>query len=60
MAVIRRGLKDIQSFVTKRMNRLRGNELKDAENRTLRCPDCQKLAMLAEAGLCCCGKDRPA
>ncbi|MEV7488845.1 hypothetical protein ACIQGA_33270 [[Kitasatospora] papulosa] len=63
MEVVRRGLKDIQSFVTKRMNRLRGNELKDAENRTLRCPDCQQLAMLAEAGrsrCCFCGKAWPA
>ncbi|MFJ8982442.1 hypothetical protein [Streptomyces sp. NPDC102282] len=63
MEVVRRGLKDIQSFVTKRMNRLRGNDLKDAEVRTLRCPDCQLMAMLAEPGLCrCCfcDKDWPA
>ncbi|MFD8439968.1 hypothetical protein ACFV2I_33375 [Streptomyces microflavus] len=63
MEVVRRGLKDIQSFVTERMNRLRGNELKDAENRTLRCPDCRQPAMLAEAGrsrCCFCGKAWPA
>ncbi len=63
MEVVRRGLKDIQSFVTERMTRLRGNELKDAENRTLRCPDCQQPAMLAEArrSRCrFCGKAWPA
>ncbi|MEU9535850.1 hypothetical protein AB0D00_26525 [Streptomyces sp. NPDC048213] len=63
MEVVRRGLKDVQSFVTKRMNRLRGNELKEAADRTLRCPDCQQLAALAEAGWCrChfCGRGWPA
>ncbi|MCY1649282.1 hypothetical protein ACN6LF_004661 [[Kitasatospora] papulosa] len=54
MEVVRRGLKDVQSFVTKRMDRLRGNELKEAADRTLRCPDCQQLAALAEAGWCRC------
>ncbi|MFF3127733.1 hypothetical protein ACFVRD_36815 [Streptomyces sp. NPDC057908] len=54
MGVVRHGLKDVQSFVTERMNRLRGNELKDAEGRTLRCPDCRQLAATVEGGWCIC------
>ncbi|MFJ2109482.1 hypothetical protein ACIOHH_33480 [Streptomyces microflavus] len=47
MALVRDGLSAIQSFVTKRMNRLRGEVLKGSEERTLRCPDCNQLALLA-------------
>ncbi|MDQ0798186.1 hypothetical protein [Streptomyces sp. B1I3] len=63
MGTVRAALKLIQSFATERMNRLRGNELKDAEGRTLRCPDCQQLAVLTKATPCSClfcGRNWPA
>ncbi len=54
MADVRKGLSAIQSFVTQRMNRLRGNELKGKKHRTIRCPDCQQLALLTTAGMGWC------
>ncbi|MBP0460472.1 hypothetical protein [Streptomyces montanisoli] len=44
--MVRDGVTAIQSFVTRRMNRLRGNELKDAEDRTVYCLACQQPALL--------------
>lgn len=51
---VRDGVTAIQSFVTRRMNRLRGNELKDAEERTVYCQDCQQPALLLhdDGGTC--------
>ncbi|MFF5881027.1 hypothetical protein ACIQ9M_34355 [Streptomyces californicus] len=44
-AAVREGLSAIQSFVTKRMNRLRGEFLNGCEATTLRCPDCNQVAL---------------
>lgn len=52
MDEVREGLNEIQSYVTGRMNRLRGTELKGAESWTLRCPDCLQLAFDTHQGLC--------
>jgi hypothetical protein len=41
----REGLRNIESFVRERMNRL-GGELKDVANRTVQCPDCEQLALV--------------
>ncbi len=45
---IRIGLTRIESYVTSRMERLRENDLKGHENRTVHCPDCQQLALIVD------------
>ncbi|MEV7381871.1 hypothetical protein [Streptomyces lydicus] len=51
---IRDGVLAIQSFVSRRMKRLRGNELKGAEDRTAYCLECQQPALLLDddGGFC--------
>ncbi|MFF1399377.1 hypothetical protein ACFVZD_36965 [Streptomyces sp. NPDC058287] len=51
---VRDGVLAIQSFVTRRMNRLRGNELKGAEDRTVYCLECQQPALVLDdhGGVC--------
>jgi hypothetical protein len=46
----RGGLTTIQSFVTKRMNRLRSNTLKGQEVSTTSCPSCGQLALILSVG----------
>ncbi|MGW1764501.1 hypothetical protein ACWCQL_10530 [Streptomyces sp. NPDC002073] len=43
---IRQGMNQIDSFIKRRMNRLRGNELKGKERRTLHCPTCEQPALV--------------
>ena len=49
MVRVRDGLESIQTYITHRMNRVRG-ELNGCEARTLHCPGCQELALLIEPG----------
>ncbi|MEU1826650.1 hypothetical protein ABZ502_29995 [Streptomyces abikoensis] len=42
-------VRELQSFLTKRRNRLRG-ELKDCQDRTLKCPDCAEWALVVGEG----------
>ncbi|MFF3634085.1 hypothetical protein [Streptomyces sp. NPDC002250] len=50
LEVIRRGLARIESYVNQRMTRLKKAELngKKAQERTVRCPDCQQLALILD------------
>lgn len=50
MEQVHDGLTRIQSFVTKRMNRLRGTELKGADNRILQCVICEQVALIVFPG----------
>ncbi|MFE4608175.1 hypothetical protein [Streptomyces niveus] len=45
---IRIGLTRIESYVNSRMERLKENDLKGHEVRTVRCPDCQQLALIVD------------
>ncbi|MFF3366326.1 hypothetical protein [Streptomyces misionensis] len=45
---IRTGLVRIESYVTSRMQRLKESDLKGHEARTVRCPDCQQLALIVD------------
>ncbi|WP_328380640.1 hypothetical protein OHB13_38125 (plasmid) [Streptomyces sp. NBC_00440] len=45
---IRTGLTRIASYVTSRMERLKENDLKGHEDRTVSCPDCQQLALIVD------------
>ncbi|WP_052385522.1 hypothetical protein [Streptomyces sp. NRRL F-2890] len=45
---IRTGLVRIESYVTSRMERLNENDLKGHEARTVRCPDCQQVALIVD------------
>jgi hypothetical protein len=51
---IRTGLTRIESYVTSRMERLREMDLKGHEARTVRCPDCQQLALIVDGGTNSC------
>ncbi|MEV2255921.1 hypothetical protein AB0I94_36095 [Streptomyces sp. NPDC050147] len=50
MDQVRTGLTVIQSFVTRRMNRLRGTVLKGKRALTIRCPACQQMALALVPG----------
>ncbi|WP_331751891.1 hypothetical protein OG713_45925 (plasmid) [Streptomyces sp. NBC_00723] len=47
MVRIRDGLENIQTYITQRMRRLRG-DLRGSENRTIACPTCGQLALVAD------------
>ncbi|MFD4412472.1 hypothetical protein [Streptomyces sp. NPDC058476] len=47
MVRVRDGLTRVQAFITQRLRRLRG-DLRGLEERTVRCPHCEQLAMVAE------------
>ncbi|WP_351230008.1 hypothetical protein [Streptomyces sp. NPDC002133] len=49
MARVREGLNSIASYITRRMNRLRG-ALKDHVSRTVNCPDCDQRALVLVPG----------
>ncbi|WP_405444633.1 hypothetical protein [Streptomyces erythrochromogenes] len=53
MARVREGLKQIESYVKERMNRLRG-ELQGQETRTLHCPECDQPAFVVGPGSAVC------
>ncbi|MGW3321346.1 hypothetical protein [Streptomyces virginiae] len=53
MATVREGLKEIESYVKERMNRLHG-ELEGQERRTLCCPECDKPAFVVGPGSAFC------
>ncbi|MFI2764889.1 hypothetical protein ACH5A3_39675 [Streptomyces echinatus] len=47
MVRVRDGLTGVRAFITQRLRRLRG-DLQGREERTVRCPHCEQLAMVAE------------
>lgn len=49
MVRVSEGVRNISSYVTRRLNRLRG-ELKGQESMTLRCPDCHQITLVAVPG----------
>ncbi|MEU2098661.1 hypothetical protein ABZ741_21470 [Streptomyces globisporus] len=53
MAPVVEGVRNISSYVTRRLNRLRG-ELKGLENQTVQCPLCEHMALVItpERGTC--------
>ncbi len=51
---IRIGLTHIESYVTSRMGRLRESNLKGHEDRTVRCPDCQQMALIVDGATNSC------
>ncbi|MFD9630022.1 hypothetical protein [Streptomyces violascens] len=50
---IRRGLTGVQTFITQRLRRLSGG-LKGREDRTVHCPHCGQMALVAEQSLSTC------
>ncbi|MFC9227391.1 hypothetical protein ACFTZI_00075 [Streptomyces decoyicus] len=58
---IRKGLTRIESYVASRMARLRDEDLKGHEDRTVRCPDCQQSALIIDGQNSClfCPRDWP-
>ncbi|MFD9069816.1 hypothetical protein [Streptomyces lasiicapitis] len=49
MVPVSDGVRNISSFVTRRLNRLQG-ELKGQENLTLQCPDCEQMTLVVVPG----------
>ncbi|MGW2100009.1 hypothetical protein ACWCPX_20265 [Streptomyces olivaceoviridis] len=49
MVPVSDGVRNISSFVTRRLNRLRG-ELKGQESLTLQCPDCEQMTLVVVPG----------
>lgn len=58
MVPVIEGVRNISSYIKRRLDRLRGGELRGLENLTIRCPDCQQMTLVAEpapADPCCRG-----
>ncbi|MFF0762310.1 hypothetical protein ACFYWH_20075 [Streptomyces sp. NPDC003737] len=49
MIPVMEGVKNISSYVKRRLDRLRG-ELKGLESRTIRCPDCEQVTLVVAPG----------